>query len=302
MSTEQVLKCIARIDQMGVPRFNITGGEPLLREDIFEILDWAAARFVMGINSNGALPLRRYERLVESKVGYIGISIHYLNPARHDAITGVQGSWQRAIEALRFLKSHCRDKVVSAVCTVTADNVDEVMDLRRFLDEEIGVVMRITPVAAATGGDPDAPGVLKVPDASLVAYDERLDQLYRQVSADSGRGVLRSPGYLRLAFAQSRGVKSWQCQAGHLYFAVNPQGKFGICQDFDTELDFLADDFDERFASPEFQAKIARMREACCGCTYPCYLQTQIDFDRWWEGLLHAMAFELSRIRSKRLS
>lgn len=299
MDTAHVLKCIERVDEMGVPRFNITGGEPLLRSDIFDILDSAAERFAMGINSNGALPLDRYERLLESKVGYIGISIHNLNPERHDAMTGMQGSWQRAVDALRLLSSHSRGKVVSALCTVTADNVDEVLDLKKFLNEELGVVMRITPVATATGGEHDPPDAIKVADASLTAYGESLDRLYREVCRDRGRGVLRSPGYLRLAFAQSRGTKSWQCQAGHLYFAINPQGKFGICQDFDTDLDFLAEDFRERYASPAFQATMARMREACSGCTYPCYLQTQIDFERWWEGLVHAMAFEFSRLRSK---
>ena len=301
MDTEHVLRCIERVDKMGVPRFNITGGEPLLRSDIFEILDCAAERFAMGINSNGALPLDRYERLLDSRVGYIGISIHYLSPERHDAVTGMQGSWKRAVDALRLLNSQSRGKVVSALCTVTADNVDEVLDLKKFLNEEIGVVMRITPVATTTGSERDPPDAIKVADAILTAYDESFDRLYQEVCRDHGRGVLRSPGYLRLAFAQSRGVKSWQCQAGHLYFAINPQGKFGICQDFDTDLDFLAQNFRERYASPEFQARMVRMREACAGCTYPCYLQTQIDLERWWEGLLHAMAFEFSRLRGRGL-
>jgi MoaA/NifB/PqqE/SkfB family radical SAM enzyme len=299
LSTEDVLRCIDRVDRMGVPRFNITGGEPLLRSDIFEILDCAAERFAMGINSNGTLPLGQYERLLETKVGYIGISIHYLNAERHDAVTGVKGSWQRAIDTLTLLRDNSRGKVVSALCTVTADNVDEVLELKKFLNEEVGVVMRITPVATAAPDGSAPSSAIKVTDSSLSAYDERYDRLYEQVRADMGRGVLRSPGYLRLAFEQSRGTKSWQCQAGHLYFSISPQGKFGICQDFDTNLDFLADDFFERYRSPEFQARMIKMRTACGGCTYPCYLQTQIDFDHWWEGLLHAIAFEVRRRRDR---
>jgi hypothetical protein len=173
------------------------------------------------------------------------------------------------------------------------------MDLKRFLNEEIGIVMRITPVCTAVPADGDTLDAIKVADASLNAYDERFDRLYEEVSKDAGRPVLRSPGYLRVAFAQSRGQKSWQCQAGHLYFAISPSGKFGICQDFDTDLDFLAEDFLERWRSEPFQREMVRTREACGGCTYPCYLQTQIDFDRWWEGLAHGVAYEIVRGKNR---
>src|SRR5207302_75791 len=85
----------------------ISGGEPLLRKDLFEIIAYARAlTFNVKLKTNAILIRENEaERLRQLNIETVQISIYSHRPEVHDSITKVKGSLARSIAAIRFLRS-----------------------------------------------------------------------------------------------------------------------------------------------------------------------------------------------------
>lgn len=83
--------------------FYFSGGEPFLRKDIFELLEYAASRgFNWGVNTNGLeLTPVRIKKLLALKPAYLIFSLH--GPAAaHDRLLGVRGAHKKLLAAMRL--------------------------------------------------------------------------------------------------------------------------------------------------------------------------------------------------------
>ena len=118
----------------------LTGGEPLLRRDIFEVAGYASARgFTTVLGTNGVL-LREREarRMRESGVLGASISLDSTDRTKHDAFRHLPGSWDGAVRATRVLTDAGLD--FSLHMSVTDWNVAEVpamIDLARTLGAKV---------------------------------------------------------------------------------------------------------------------------------------------------------------------
>ncbi len=85
----------------------ISGGEPMLRKDIFPIIRRARElTFNVKLKTNAILIKEKEAALIRDLgVDTVQISIYSHRPEVHDAITKVTGSLQRSIAAIRFLVS-----------------------------------------------------------------------------------------------------------------------------------------------------------------------------------------------------
>lgn len=141
LTTAEVKKLIGQL-----PRFSFltfTGGEPLLRPDILELLSAAAAHNQVALITNGFLLDRPMaEALIKIKPRAVAVSIDGLE-RMHDQIRAVPGSFQKAKEALHYLKEARSQKrrkfpLLEMKTVITAVNVGQLADIYR-LAEEIGV-------------------------------------------------------------------------------------------------------------------------------------------------------------------
>jgi MoaA/NifB/PqqE/SkfB family radical SAM enzyme len=99
-------------------QFALSGGEPLLRADLGEIVDTVAAYDVpLVLTTNGVLLTpERVNALSRAGVRTFQIAVHSHRQDRHDALTGVP-SWGRAIRALAAVRDSVSDAVVVFVAT-----------------------------------------------------------------------------------------------------------------------------------------------------------------------------------------
>jgi MoaA/NifB/PqqE/SkfB family radical SAM enzyme len=107
-SLEEVKDIINQACSWPAKDFALSGGEPLLRDDIFEILDFVMKnKYHIGILSNGVLLSDDYiERLLPYLAGgylSLSISLDSLTPAIHDDIRGVRGSFEKTSAAFKTL-------------------------------------------------------------------------------------------------------------------------------------------------------------------------------------------------------
>ena len=76
LSTDEFKLVIRRIYEMGVLILSFTGGEPFMRDDIFELIDFAVKiGFVTGITTNGTMSLDKYKALLKTNIDRISVSL-----------------------------------------------------------------------------------------------------------------------------------------------------------------------------------------------------------------------------------
>ncbi len=98
----------ALIDQIAglhVPIFVLTGGDPLKRADVFELIRYAAAKGVHVALTPSATPLLTREAVFKLKAAglvRLGISLDGSTPEIHDAFRGVPGTWARTLQAIAW--------------------------------------------------------------------------------------------------------------------------------------------------------------------------------------------------------
>ncbi|HEY3068059.1 MAG TPA: radical SAM protein [Methylomirabilota bacterium] len=141
LTTEECRRVIDEIAAVNPNVFLIlTGGEPLLRKDLFAIADHAAEqRFTVVLGTNGVLLREREAKLMRAH-GVLGasISLDSTDRARHDAFRRQPGAWDGAVRATRVLADEGLD--FSLHMSVTDWNVDEVpamIDLARELGAKV---------------------------------------------------------------------------------------------------------------------------------------------------------------------
>lgn len=123
LTTKEWRSLLDEIADLGVPRINITGGEALLREDIFEIIAYASKKFVVILESNGQLLTdENVKRLKGSHIGAIAVSLDSPDPFVHDALRNLDGCFQKALEGISHVTRH---KIPCFLSTyVTPEKVD----------------------------------------------------------------------------------------------------------------------------------------------------------------------------------
>ena len=96
---------IDQIAAMGVPIFVFTGGDPLKRKDVFELIRYAADKGVQVALTPSATPLLTREAIFKFKEAglvRLGISLDGSTPEIHDAFRGLPGAYARTIQAIEW--------------------------------------------------------------------------------------------------------------------------------------------------------------------------------------------------------
>jgi len=107
LSTQEAFAVIDQIRATGTPVVVLSGGEPLLREDICAIARYGTEqglRMVMG-TSGYLIDHDTAAKLREAGIRAVAISLDSDDPPTHDAFRGLDGVWEKAVQAI----GHCRD-------------------------------------------------------------------------------------------------------------------------------------------------------------------------------------------------
>ncbi|MEI7437150.1 MAG: 12,18-didecarboxysiroheme deacetylase [bacterium] len=102
LAHEDGLRLLSDLADFGAPVVLFSGGEPLLRPDIFELIRHATSRKMRAVvSTNGTLITPDIaSRLKDAGLSYVGISLDGLEPT-NDRFRGVQGAFKKALEGVR---------------------------------------------------------------------------------------------------------------------------------------------------------------------------------------------------------
>lgn len=134
MSTDEALRVVDDIAAFAKPIMVLTGGEPLFRDDVFDIAAAAkdkGLRTALATNGtliDGALA----ERIKLSGIQRVSISIDGHDAASHDGFRGIAGSFEAALRGADYLKGAGVEFQFNT--TVTRRNVDRIDDILRMAE------------------------------------------------------------------------------------------------------------------------------------------------------------------------
>ncbi len=140
LNTEEAFKLIDRLTEFGSPILIFTGGDPMMRRDLFELIAYAAEKGLRCSLTPTATALPTIERLQQAKdagIRRIALSLDAPRAAVHDDFRKVEGSWQRTMDILHRAKDIGLSVQVNS--TVAKHNVDILPEMIPFI-EEVGAV------------------------------------------------------------------------------------------------------------------------------------------------------------------
>jgi len=135
LNTEQVFSVMDDLKAARVPVLILSGGEPLLRPDIFEIAHRAKAMgFYTALSSNGTLITEEnIDRIAAVDFNYVGVSLDGIE-GTHDRFRRKDGAFAESLAGIRL----CRDLGVKVGVrfTMTRDNAEDLPALLKLTEEE----------------------------------------------------------------------------------------------------------------------------------------------------------------------
>jgi heme d1 biosynthesis radical SAM protein NirJ len=135
LSTAEVFQVMDDLKAFRVPVLILSGGEPLMRPDIFDIGRRAKQMgFYVGLSSNGTLITEdNIDRLAEVGFDYVGVSLDGIEQT-HDTFRRKEGAFRASLEGIRL----CREAGIKAGVrfTLTQDNAHDLPALLQLTEDE----------------------------------------------------------------------------------------------------------------------------------------------------------------------
>jgi len=225
LTTKEAKNLIDQIYQVSTPLLILSGGEPLLRPDIFELISYGSKKGLkMGLGSNGSLIDDDVaKKLKEAGIATVSISLDSNIPAQHDEFRGVAGAWEKAVEACKALRKN--NVLVQINTTLTQQNYNQIDDIMS-LAESIGVENFHLFFLVPTGRG------IKLTDISPEKYEEMITKTFAK-TAKHKLNVRPScaPQFMRIAKDMGLDMRQWirGCIAGLYYCRIYPNGDVTPC-------------------------------------------------------------------------
>lgn len=135
MSTKEVKDFIDRLEGTSVKYLSFSGGEPLIRSDIFDLIDHVKKReLYIGLSTNGTLIDEiTAVKIAELGVDSVAVSIHGSKESTHDIIVRKKGAYLKAIEGIKNLLAE--NVPTRVLTTVMRQNYSEIPYIRKCMEK-----------------------------------------------------------------------------------------------------------------------------------------------------------------------
>ena len=146
ITTGDVKKVIEQGKPLGLYEMKLTGGEPFINKEIFEIIELISSEDItINIETNGTLIDRDTASFLKKKgINHISVSIDSPNASFHDTFRGKRGAFSDATSGVRHMTAEGLD--VQIIMSLTSDNVKDIEDLVRMAKELKANSVKVNPI------------------------------------------------------------------------------------------------------------------------------------------------------------
>lgn len=222
LSKEEHLRILDELADLGCFWLLYTGGEIFARRDFLEIYTYAKQKgFLITLFTNGTLINERIaDYLAEWPPFVIEITLYGRTRETYEALTAIPGSYDRCLRGVRLLKE--RGLPLKLKTVATSINKHEVVAMRQFSEEELGVEFKIDGQINPRIDCSQRPLAVRLTPEEVVALDMSTRKAVSEYRKLAERDLENPPN-----LAQSNTV--YFCGGGMNSFAINAYGEMGIC-------------------------------------------------------------------------
>ena len=246
-----------KLAQFGTLMVSLAGGEPLLREDLPDIIRSVGRYHFPFMTTNGWLVNERSAaEIMQAGIWGVSVSIDYATPEKHDARRGVDGAWERAWRAVELL-SAARVHKYQRVCVFSVlldDNIDDCLKLIEMADQRNAYYL-LQPYCHRKTGSRDH-------QHNNGAVSPRLLELF-----DRYNNFASGPLYIsKFDEFLHGGVPN--CKAGSAFFNIDSTGDVAICVEYKDQP--VANLLTDGAATIRSRLRAAARGNECRDCWYNC--------------------------------
>jgi len=222
LTKEEHFRVLDELVEMGCFWILYTGGEIFARKDFLEIYTYAKKKgFLITLFTNGILISESIaDYLVEWPPFAIEITLYGRTRETYEALTMIPGSYDRCLRGIRLLKE--RKLPLKLKTVATSINKHEVVAMRRFAEEELGVEFKMDGQINPRIDCSQSPLAVRLTPEEVVALDMNAPYgmiEYRRLAEEEAHKPRRA--------TLNDGI--YYCGGGHGSFAINPDGEMSIC-------------------------------------------------------------------------
>ena len=256
---------------------NITGGEPILKKEVIELIKFIAQEGFSDVSmtSNGFLIDHELARsLADSGLRMISLSLDSANQKIHDNIRGVPGAGQKVMGAIDYLSLHRGSLEKIGIQTIIMEpNIDTIIDLAKWADRSNISVYFMAVVK---------PLCLSLPDTwyldSEFAYlwpkerkkiNDLLDTLikFKKNGMDIGNSAAQLEAFKRYFDDPNEFIKKERnCRMGDGMLKIGPQGEVALCAEKGSIGNVRKNEIEDIWISES----ASRVREGIASCRMNC--------------------------------
>lgn len=268
LSFEEGKRLLEEIKKAGFQLIIFSGGEPLLREDIFDLVSYAShlgLRPVFG--TTGTTITREIARdLKKAGAMRMGISIDSKGPELHDEFRQVKGSFDDAIKGMENCRAEGLEFQLNT--TVVEQNYEEFEEITD-LAVELGAVAHHVFFLVPTGRAKD----IEEESLRMKKYERLLHRiLEKQKEVDIELKPTCAPQFMRIARTKNMDMRfSRGCLAGISYCCITPNGDVNPCPYLPIKVGNVLDtSFDEIWNSSKVfnELREEKLKGKCGRCDY----------------------------------
>jgi MoaA/NifB/PqqE/SkfB family radical SAM enzyme len=268
LTTEEIKRGMDILKEAGIVELVLSGGDPLLREDIGEIIEYAAERFVTTVYDNGSMAAKKMDLL--RNVDFVALSIDSLDEKKHDFIKNVPGAWKNAMDTVETLQKENIN--VSVSLTISQINLYEIADITNyFTNRNIPVWyglysydMTNEPDQLFRIGKSDEEFIIKDKEAMIKLCDTLREMKKTNKLMLITDKLLKT---LRSLYAEEK--RTWNCKALQNFLVVDHLGRVAGCHNHTYAGSIF--DLSKNWKSEKYNT-LREQYKTCTQCTYLCYI------------------------------
>ena len=279
LKTARFLEIIDEMANAGVAKVGFTGGEPLMRKDMPQLIDRCASHnLVTHLVSNSWLVPKHIKTL--KKLSLLMLSLDGDRQA-NDLIRG-EGNWDKFVEAIKV----CKDNGINVAGLTNLNGANAHMFSQMpaiFEDLDIPWYTQIFYDDYGVGDNANLSKDKRITGSNLGVSDDEAKEIVNQIR--NSKNLLSTQRFLDFMEGQHRPIS--KCYAGISYAIVTPDGEMYPCNPADFDNDFAAVNLiDTEFSEAFSQLKL--YRTGCATCTMGCHEEPNYLFSMRPSSLYNA--------------